>query len=122
MKLISRFAVLLSLAFVPSFAASRIGALVDATCYATAQRNVSHEHPGSTDTKRAIQSCSPNEKTTSFSVVQQVGGTFNLDADGNEKARELVQKAGKKSLLMVNITGDKTQDTLKGARFRSPNE
>ena len=113
MKPISRFAFLLSLTSVPSFAASWTGALVDATCYATAQHNVSHGHPGSTNTKRAIQSCSPNEKTTSFAVVQQVGETFNLDADGNEKARELVRKEGKKSMFMVSITGDKTEDTLK---------
>jgi hypothetical protein len=38
---------------------------------------------------------------------------LNLDAGGNEKARELVLKVGKKSPFMVSITGDKTEDTLR---------
>jgi hypothetical protein len=113
MTLALRLACLLSLTSVLSFAGSWSGALVDAKCYTTAQQNASHGHPASGDTKRAVRSCSPNDKTTSFSVVQQVGMAFNLDADGNEKARELVLKEGKKSPFMVNVTGDVTQDTLK---------
>jgi hypothetical protein len=113
MKPTLRLAFLLSLGSVLSFAAEWSGALVDANCYATMQHNTSHGHPGSTDTKRAIRSCSPNEKTTSFAVVQQVGMTFNLDSGGNDKARELVLKAGKKSPFMVSVTGDVTEDTLK---------
>jgi hypothetical protein len=113
MKLTSRFVFLLSLVPGPTFAASLSGALVDANCYAIAQQNFSHGHPGSNNTKRAVRSCSPNEKTKSFSVVPQNGMTFNLDSNGNEKARELVLKGGKKSLFMVTITGDITQDTLK---------
>jgi hypothetical protein len=112
MKLTSRFAFLLALASV-SFAASWSGALVDTKCYTSAKQNTSHGHPGSTDTKRAVRSCSPNDTTTSFSVVQQVGMTFNLDSDGNEKARQLVLKEGKKSPFMVNVSGEATQDTLK---------
>jgi hypothetical protein len=113
MTLILRLAFLLSLASVLSFAANWSGALVDAKCYATAQRNVSQGHPGSTDTKRTVRSCSPNEKTTEFSVVQQVGTTFNLDPDGNEKAHQLFLKHGRKSPFKVNVTGEATQDTLK---------
>jgi hypothetical protein len=112
MKLTSRLALLLTLACL-SFAASWSGALVDAKCYTSAQQNTSHGHPGSTDTKRAIRSCSPNENTTLFSVVQRVGMTFTLDSDGNEKARQLVLKEGKKSPFMVDVSGEITQDSLK---------
>ncbi len=113
MNLTVRFAVLLSLTSVLSFAESWYGALVDTECYATAQRNVAHEHPGSTDSMRAIRSCSPNEDTTSFSVVPQVGTALSLDTNGNQKARQLFLKESKKSPFMVSVTGDKTEDTLK---------
>jgi hypothetical protein len=113
MKLTLQVAFFVSLTSVMSLAASWSGALVDARCYTTAQQNVSHGHPGSSDTRRAVRSCSPNEKTTSFSVVQQVGTTFKLDSDGNKKARELVLKEGRKSPFVITVTGDLTQDTLK---------
>ena len=113
MNLTLRFAVLLSLTSVLSFAESWSGALVDTKCYATAQQNVSHEHPGSTDTMRAIRSCLPNEETKSFSIVPQVGTALNLNTNGNQKAHELVLKESRKSTFMVSVTGDKTEDTLK---------
>jgi hypothetical protein len=114
MTLTLRLAFLLSLASVMTFAASWSGALVDAECYATLQRNTKQgSHPGSMDTKRPIRYCSPKEKTKSFSVVQQSGTILNLDADGTVKARELVMKEGKKSPYMVDITGEMTQDTIK---------
>jgi len=113
MNLILRLTVLSSLASVLGFAAQWSGALVDSDCYAATQRNASHEHPGSTDTKRPIRYCSPNEKTKSFSVVPPHGTTLSLDSDGNEKAHDLVLKEGKKSPFMVSVTGDETQGTLK---------
>ena len=112
MTLTLRLTFLFSLGSVLSFAASWSGALVDSECYATAQRNVSPGHPASHNTSRTIRTCSPNEKTKSFSVVQH-GEALSLDSNGNEKARELVLKGGKKSAYMVNVTGDLTQDTLK---------
>lgn len=114
MKLTWRLALLSSLASMLSFAASWSGALVGSECYATSLQNVNHaEHPGSIDTRRPIRVCSPNEKTKSFSIVQASGVMLNLDSDGNEKARELFLKEGKKSPFMVNVTGELTQDTLK---------
>ena len=92
MTLTLRLALLLPLAPALSFAATWTGALVDARCFASAQQNISHGHPGSTDTKAAVRSCSPNHKTDSFSLVERVGATFNLDSHGNEKAHELVLK------------------------------
>jgi hypothetical protein len=113
MKLTLQFAVLLSLTSVVSSAASFRGALVDAGCFDSAQNNTSHGHPGSGDIKRALHSCAPNEKTTRFSVVPQVGMAIHLDADGNDKAHNLVLKEGKKSPFMVNVTGDSSEDILK---------
>ena len=113
MPLTLRLAFLLPLASVLTFAASWSGALVDSKCYTSALQNTSHGHPGSTDTKRAVRSCSPNQNTNSFSIVQQIGMTFNLDAGGNEKARALVLKEGKKTHFMVNVTGDLTDETIK---------
>ena len=113
MALILRVAFLLCIASGLSFAASWSGALVDSKCYTAAQGNSSHGHPGSTNSKQAIRSCSPNENTVSFSVVAHVGMTYNLDSAGNDKARELVLKEGKKSPFMVNVTGEANQDTLK---------
>jgi hypothetical protein len=49
----------------------------------------------------------------SFSIVQRSGEILTLDSDGNDKARELFLKVGKKSPYMVNVTGEVTQDTLK---------
>ena len=113
MTLTLRLALLLSLASMLSFAENWSGALVGSECYAASLRNVHAEHPGSTDTKQPIRYCSPNEKTKSFSIVQTSGATLNLDSDGNEKARELFLKEGKKSPFMVNVTGELAQDTLK---------
>jgi hypothetical protein len=113
MKLTSRFLVLASLASGLCFAGSWSGALVDAECYATALHNFSQGHPGSTNTKRAVESCFPTEKTTSFSVVQQVGMTLTLDTAGNEMARKLFLKEGKKSPFLVSVVGDRTDDTVK---------
>jgi hypothetical protein len=113
MTMTLRLACLLCMVSVLSFAGSWTGALVDTNCYTTAQRNSSHGHPASGDTKRAVRSCAPSGKTMSFSVVQQVGMAFNLDSDGNEKARELVLKEGKKSPFMVHVTGDVSEDNLK---------
>jgi hypothetical protein len=113
MTLTVRLAFFLSLASVPSFAAHWSGALVDSECYATAQKNVSFEHPGSTNTRRPIRSCSPNEKTKSFAIVQVNGMAISLDSDGNEKARAFVLKEGKKSPFMINVVGEMSQDALK---------
>ena len=115
MTLTLRLALLLSLVATLSFAASWSGALVDSKCFASAQQNVSHGHPGSTDTKREIRSCSPSKKTDSFSIVEQVGTALSLDSSGNEKAHHLVLKAGKKSPFMVNVTGDMDQEVIKVA-------
>jgi hypothetical protein len=113
MTRISRLTFLLPLACALSPAAQWSGALVDSACYASAESNVSPGHPGSTNSKRPIRTCSPNDKTKAFSVVPPHGATLNLDSDGNDKARQLILKEGKKSPYMVNVTGELNEDTLK---------
>ena len=41
--------------------------------------------------------------------------SFNLDSEGNGKAHDLVLKAGKKSMFMVDVTGDMSEDVVKVA-------
>jgi len=41
------------------------------------------------------------------------GTSVDLDADGNQKAHELVMKEAKLSRYEVNVTGDRVQNTLK---------
>jgi hypothetical protein len=95
-------------------AANWTGALVGSECYAELQRNTKHgSHPGTVDNNRSIRYCAPSEKMKSFSIVQRSGEILTLDSDGNDKARELFLKVGKKSPYMVNVTGEVTQDTLK---------
>src|SRR5579862_3117097 len=106
MTRILRLTFLVPLACALSSAAQWSGALVDSACYASAQGNVSGGHPGSTNSKRPIRYCSPKDNTKAFAVVPHDGTTFNLDSDGNEKARALVLKEGKKSPYMVNVTGE----------------
>jgi hypothetical protein len=113
MMLTMRLSVLLSLASVASFAGSWSGVLVDAGCYASAQSNVSHGHPASTDTKRTIRSCSPNGKTSSFSLVEH-GTAVKLDSNGNDKAREFIAKGGHhKPPYKVSVTGEMGPDAVK---------
>ena len=113
MTLTLRLALLLPIVPALSFAGSWSGALVDARCFSSAQQNVSHGHPGSTDMKRAVRSCSPSKKTESFSMVEQVGMAFSLDSNGNEKAHALVLKEGSKHPFRVHVTGDMDQDILR---------
>jgi len=112
MTLTSRLTFLFSMVSVLSFAASWSGVLVNSECYASIERNSSPGHPASQNISKTIRTCSPNEKTKSFSLVHH-GEALSLDSDGNEKARELVLKQGKKSPYKVNVTGEMTQDKLK---------
>ena len=98
------------------FAKSWSGALVDSKCYQYEELNV---NPSDTltsvdrDGRREVTFCSPSKKTKSFAVVQQFGPTLTLDSTGNTKAAELVRKIGKKSLLVVVVTGETDKSTIK---------
>jgi len=46
----------------------------------------------------------------------------HLDSEGNDKARKLVLKGGKKSPFMVNVTGDNVAETFKVNTISIANE
>jgi len=97
-------------------AASWSGALVDSRCYQSEENNVNpHDTLINVDRDRGleIRFCSPGHKTKSFAVVDRDGLSFKLDAGGNTKAADLVQKTGKKPLYIVALTGEKSKDTVK---------
>jgi hypothetical protein len=111
-----RLAALLSLAPVLGCAGSWSGTLVDAKCYQAEERNV---NPTDTlfnvdrDGSREIRYCAPKAKTKSFAVVPSDGPSLKLDPAGNAKAAELVRQMGRKSRLVVSVTGELSKDMLK---------
>ncbi|MGB6943036.1 MAG: hypothetical protein WBE37_11615 [Bryobacteraceae bacterium] len=120
MALRTRLALLLCLSPALSLAGSWSGVLVNSKCYGAEERNV---NPTDTltnvdrDRNLEIRYCSPNAKTKSFAVVQEDGSRLRFDSAGNAKAAELVSKAisktGKKSLLMVVVTGELQGKTIR---------
>jgi len=111
----ARLAFLPLLAPMLALAENWSGVLVDSKCYAGTQRNVNPRENSSvgSDTSRAIRFCSPGAKTKLFAVVQRDGFAFNLDSIGNKKASELLLKAGKKSLYIVTVTGERSGDKVR---------
>jgi hypothetical protein len=113
--LAARIATLAGLVCTVCFAESWSGALVDAKCYDSAERN---KDPKDTlnsvnrDKSAEIHYCHPGAKTKFFALVQQDGLEFRLDPGGNAKAAELVRKTGKVSYLGVNITGQMGGTTI----------
>ena len=114
MRRIFQLAVLLGLASSPALAANWSGPLVDSKCFEARQRNRNpfETHPASTDVGEAIRYCSPKAKTKSFGVVQPDGTVLKLDSGGNEKARQLILKAGK-APYKVEVAGEKAKNTIK---------
>jgi len=111
-----RFAMFFILVSAPGRARSWSGALVDAKCFAGEERNVSpHDTLIAVDRDRyqEIWFCSPNKKTKAFAVVERQGPSFELDSAGNAKAAEVVRAAGKKNILVVEVTGEMTKNTVK---------
>jgi len=100
----------------PAFAQTWSGFLVDCKCYETLERN---KGPWDTSTyvdrdrDWEIRYCSPNQKTKSFTLVDHDGIDFRLDPAGNAKAAELLEKAGKKFVLEVSVTGEISKGTIK---------
>jgi len=109
-----RFVFLFCLVPLPGLAGNWTGALVDAKCYASAQRNTNpHEtHPGSTSRYETVRQCSPKTKTKSFALIQADGSALTLNQAGNQKATELLLKAGKKPRYSVDVTGEQSGNAL----------
>jgi len=90
------------------------GALVDADCYAREERNVTLKaEEVNHDRDFEINQCAPNAKTKSFTVVERNGLSFNLDPQGNAKAAGLIPAAPRKGRIYVDVTGEKSPDTVK---------
>jgi hypothetical protein len=65
------------------------------------------------DTNFVMSFCAPSPKTKEFSVVQQDGTSFRLDAAGNTKAVELVRGVGKRDRYFVRATGELNRQTIR---------
>jgi hypothetical protein len=112
--LLLRFSFLTSFTAMLTFAGSWSGFLVDADCYASHQMNTrAGTHPATVDTNRIVKTCPPKAESTSFVVMEKGGRVFNLDAAGNQKAHELVQKAGSAPTYKIKVLGDVEENTLK---------
>ena len=115
MFFITRITVLLYLSALLSFAESWSGTLVDSKCYAAEQRNV---NPTDTlthvdrDGNLEIRYCAARAKTKYFAVVPSEGPALKLDSAGNTKAADLVRMTGKKSRLVVAVTGEINKNTI----------
>ena len=108
-------AVLVCLAAIPASANSWSGFLVDSSCYEAEERSVNPNYTFNhayRDTGLEIQICTPSAKTKSFSLVEHGGFGFRLDPVGNARAAEIVQKAGKKRLVEVTVTGEMSKHAI----------
>jgi hypothetical protein len=108
-----RFATLLFLAPVLSFAGTWSGILVDSNCYASELRNTNKDPTTvERDMNTEVRYCAPKPHTKVFAVVLPDWDNHTLDSTGSIKAAELVRQSGKKSLLEVTVTGDLTKDGI----------
>ena len=115
--LLIAFAFIIFLMSTPAFAQSWSGYLVDSRCYDSEERSVNPFDdwpPFIRDKDLEVQLCTPSAKTKSFAVVAQNGSTsFKLDPTGNEIARALVRKTGKKAFRKVTVTGEMSKNIVK---------
>ena len=108
-----RFATLLFLAPVLSFAGTWSGLLVDSNCYTSELRNTNKDPTTvERDMNTDVRYCAPKPHTKSFAIVFPDWDNRKLDPTGNIQAAELVRQAGKKSLLEVTVTGDLNKDGI----------
>jgi len=106
--------ILLSIASSLGLAGTWSGALVDASCYAREERNVTlRSVEVNHDRTFEIHQCAPNARTKTFSVVQEDGQSFKLDTGGDAKAAHLVAAMpAKKGRVEVQVTGEKSNETV----------
>jgi hypothetical protein len=87
---------------------------VDSKCFESRQgnRNPFETHPASIDVGETIRYCKPKAKTKSFGVVQPDGTVLKLDSGGNDKARQLIPKAGK-GPYKADVAGEMVKDAIR---------
>jgi len=120
MVLTLRFVIFSGLASGVGFAASWSGALVDAKCFGSRERNVSHQDPAGRNIRADINQCSPKAKTKEFGIVQDDGSSLTFDASGSQKATEFMRTAGKQSPFKVTVTGERNGNKIKVDSISSP--
>ena len=99
----------------PAYAQSWSGYLVGSSCYESRLRNTDPDDTSSyvdRDKDADVRNCAPNAKTKIFEFVDHDGVNFRLDAAGNAKAEQVIQKIGKKEYLAVKVTGDLSKNTI----------
>jgi hypothetical protein len=100
------------------FAESWSGRLVDATCISQQGQQSQHD--------QSAGMCNPTSATTSFAIETSGGKTYQLDANGNQKAQDALrnraerqknpdENSGEGRSMRVNarITGTMDGDTIK---------
>lgn len=111
-----RFALLLLGVSAVGFAGNWSGYLVDSSCYASRQNNVSADSVSTNrDMNMDIRFCSPTADTKKFAVVMRNWRRLRLDPAGNAWASKLVQHAGRRSIIDVNVKGALNRNTIKVA-------
>ncbi len=109
-------AALLCLGPATGFAGAWSGFLVDSKCYEAEERN---RNPTTTleavnrDRDEEIRYCRPRAKTQSFTLVDRDGISFKLDSGVNVRAAELVRNSAHTRELAVQVTGEKSGNTIK---------
>jgi hypothetical protein len=107
---------LLCLAPATGLAGTWPGFLVDSKCYEAEERN---RNPTTTleavnrDRDEEIRYCRPRAKTRSFTFVDRDGISFKLDPGVNARAADLVRNSAHTGELAVEVTGEKTGNTIK---------
>jgi len=111
-----RLAALLFCLSAAGFAGTWSGYLVDSKCWTSRQENVSLDTSTvSRDMRMDLYYCLPGYKTKSFAVVLDDWTALKLDPAGNERAVDLVRRAGKRSLIDVTVTGILDRKTIHSA-------
>jgi hypothetical protein len=115
-----RFIALVFCLCAAGFAETWSGYLVDSNCWRNRQENVSLDTSlVSRDMRMDLFYCLPTAKTKRFAVVLYDWSALRLDAAGNERAADLVRRAGKKPLLDVTVTGVLDRKTIQAASIPS---
>jgi hypothetical protein len=111
-----RLAILICLTSWPAFCGTWTGVLVNSKCYDDVERNVNPWESAvdaARDRNYEIRYCRANERTKSFTVVQQDGQSFKLDAAGDAQAAEIVRNGNKKYIFVVSVTGEMDRRVVK---------
>jgi hypothetical protein len=108
-----RLIVLLFCLCTAGFSATWSGYLVDSGCWRDRQENVSLDtSPVSRDMRMDLHYCLPTARTKRFAVVLPDWSALLLDSAGNERAADLVHRAGKRPLIDVTVRGVRHGDTI----------